>query len=448
MATLEEALQGLNYTGADTGYGIAAQTLGQVAPSLINPYGSTGQALGIGLGSVLLQSLLGYQARQEAARSTLELNSLANQLMTKTTPEARTEFIGGVSDPMNQSRLSTLSTALMQQEAARKINQANKLADLTTAAEFETSPLATQVADLKATREAEAKRKLVQALVPSGSVSTAGAEAAPMPGATEMQQKRDALITRGIAMGMTPNAALEYAEKNTKFETKATGEAGKKIEASRSRGINLEEIAATARAGMEGAGMTGGILAGPRQLASRVAAVVNPNEQEKQDFQKVLDSVKPRIVQILRSPGAVTEMENKLLIGAGPSSNNTPTENARIIAGMETIAQLEQDYADFLEAFVTQKGNSIGADPAWRQYKSEQVFPAGTFNPQRQDWASWMAEKGGVTSIGMANVNAVQQSGAELVSQLKSKYGADWKTKLTDIERTTLKTLVDAAKGQ
>jgi hypothetical protein len=120
MATLEEALQGLNYTGADTGYGIAAQTLGQVAPSLINPYGSTGQALGIGLGSVLLQSLLGYQARQEAARSTLELNSLANQLMTKTTPEARTEFIGGVSDPMNQSRLSTLSTALMQQEAKRK----------------------------------------------------------------------------------------------------------------------------------------------------------------------------------------------------------------------------------------------------------------------------------------------------------------------------------------
>ena len=448
MATLAEALQGLNYTGMDTGYGIAATTLGQMTPQLINPYGSTGQAIGIGLGSVLLQSLLGYQARQQAASDTLELNTLANQMQTLATPQERTDFIGGVSDPMNQSRLSTLSTALMQQETERKLKQAEKLADLTTAAEFEISPLAQQVASTKATREAEAKRELVRALTSGGSASTAGAEGAPMPGATEMQQKRDALITRGIAMGMTPNAALEYAEKNTKFETKATGEAGKKIEASRSRGINLEEIAATARAGMEGAGMTGGILAGPRQLASRVAAVVNPSEQEKQDFQKVLDSVKPRIVQILRSPGAVTEMENKLLIGAGPSSNNTPTENARIIAGMETIAQLEQDYADFLEAFVTQKGNSIGADPAWRQYKSEQVFPAGTFNLQRQDWASWMAEKGGVASIGMANVNAVQQSGAELVSQLKSKYGADWKTKLTDTERTTLKTLVDAAKGQ
>jgi hypothetical protein len=120
MATLEEALAGLNYTGADTGYGIAAQTLNQMTPQLINPYGSTGQAVGIGLGSILLQSLLGYQARQQASRDTLELNSLANQLMKQTTPEARTEFIGGVSDPMNQSRLSTLSTALMQQEAKRK----------------------------------------------------------------------------------------------------------------------------------------------------------------------------------------------------------------------------------------------------------------------------------------------------------------------------------------
>jgi len=125
MATLEEALYGLNFTPAENPYGIAATQIGQLGPRLINPYGSTGQAVGIGLGSILLQSLLGYQARQQASQDTLELNSLANQLMTKTTPEARTEFIGTVSDPMNQARLSTLSTALMQQEATRK-------ADLTT----------------------------------------------------------------------------------------------------------------------------------------------------------------------------------------------------------------------------------------------------------------------------------------------------------------------------
>ncbi len=405
MATLEEALQGLNYTGADTGYGIAAQTLGQVAPSLINPYGSTGQALGIGLGSILLQSLLGYQARQQAAQDTLELNSLANQLMTKTTPEARTEFIGGVSDPMNQSRLSTLSTALLQQEATRKIKQSEKLADLTTAAEFEISPLAEQVASTKARREADAKRELVRALTSGGSAGTVGAEAAPMPGATEMQLKRDALITRGIAMGMTPNAALEYAEKNTKFETKATGEAGKKIEKARSRGVGIEELASKARAGVEGAGMTGGLLAAPRELASKAYAMISPEEQLQRDSQAVLNSIKPDLVAIGRSPGNVTDKETEMLIGAGPSILNTPSENIRLVKGMEQLAQLEQDYADFLESYVQSKGSSVGADAVWRQYKSEQVFPAGVYNPQRQDWQSWMAEKGG-----MAGVSAVPES--------------------------------------
>lgn len=432
MATLEEALQGLNYTGADTGYGIAAKTLGEVAPTLINPYGSTGQAVGIGLGSILLQSLLGYQARQEAARSTLELNTLANSMQGLSTPQARTDFIGGVSDPMYQSRLSTLATALTQQETQRKLKQAEKLADLTSAAEFEISPLAEQVAAAKATREADAKRKLIQALIPSGSASTAGAEGAPMPGATEMQQKRDALIARGITLGMTPGQASEYAEKNLRPDTAATKEAQKKIETSRSRGVNLEEIAATARAGMEGAGMTGGLLGGPRELASKAFAVISPSEQEQRDYQAILDSVRPRMVQMLRSPGAVSDFETRLLMGAGPSSSNTPTENARLIAGMETVAQLEQDYADFLETFVTQKGSSIGADAAWRQYKSEQVFPAGTFNPQRQDWQSWMAEKGGmagVSAIGEmaqgagSDVEAQKEELRRQIAEIKAKLG-------------------------
>jgi hypothetical protein len=126
MATLEEALFGLNTAPLETGYGIAAQQVGQLGPQLISPYSSTGQAVGIGLGSILLQSLLGYQARQEAARTSLETNTLANQLMTLETPKARTEFIGGVDDSLQQSRLSTLATALTQQEQARKADLLTK----------------------------------------------------------------------------------------------------------------------------------------------------------------------------------------------------------------------------------------------------------------------------------------------------------------------------------
>lgn len=124
--TLFDALSGLNTSGAENPYGAAAISLGQVTPQLITPYTSTGRAISISLGSVLLQSLLGYQARQQAARDTLEMNTLANQMMKLQTPEERTSFIGGVDDTLYQSRLSSLATALTSQQAEtqRKLNEA------------------------------------------------------------------------------------------------------------------------------------------------------------------------------------------------------------------------------------------------------------------------------------------------------------------------------------
>jgi hypothetical protein len=67
---------------------------------------------------------------------------------------------------------------------------------------------------------------------------------------------------------------------------------------------------------------------------------------------------------------------------------------------METVANLEADYADFVETYITEKGSSVGADALWRQYKSEQVFPEGKYNPMRADWASWLAERGMSTESG------------------------------------------------
>lgn len=422
MATLEEALAGLNYTGADTGYGVAAQTLNQMTPQLINPYGSTGQAVGIGLGSILLQSLLGYQARQQASQDTLELNSLANQLMTKATPEARTEFIGGVSDPMYQGRLSTLSTALMQQEATRKAKAADKLLDLETAANFELGPLGTQLANRKQGQEVELARARIKGLTSALGNETAGTVSAlpSLESGTLLQTKQDALIARGIQMGMTPNQAAQYAEKNLRVDRKATDTAQKNIEKSRARGIGIEELASKARAGIEGAGMTGGLLAAPRELASKAYAMISPKEQLQRDSQAVLNSIKPDLVAIGRSPGNVTDKETEMLIGAGPSILNTPSENIKLVKGMEQLAQLEQDYADFLEDYVQSKGSSIGADALWRQYKSEQVFPAGVYNSQRQDWNSWMAENAGmvsksaITEPNVANSNSIAALQARL----------------------------------
>ena len=148
---LAEALLGLNVPASQSPYAVGQQAIAQVTPNLITPYTSTGKAIGLSLGSVLLQSLLAYQARSSALQDTLQANSLANQMLKMQTPEERTAFIGQQDvSPVIGSRLSNLATALTLNEQARKVEQANKLADLTTAAQFEMSDLGQQVQKNKA----------------------------------------------------------------------------------------------------------------------------------------------------------------------------------------------------------------------------------------------------------------------------------------------------------
>lgn len=159
---LTEALGGLQTSPLETGYGIATQALAQGSPGLITPYTSPGAAVGIGLGSVLLQSLLGYQARQSALNQSLETNRLANQMLKLETPEARTSFIEQADvSPQIGGRLANLATALTQQELARKTAAANKLLELETAADFELGPKGTEL--FKRKTEAELGKALATA---------------------------------------------------------------------------------------------------------------------------------------------------------------------------------------------------------------------------------------------------------------------------------------------
>jgi|688.fasta_scaffold20549_7 hypothetical protein len=172
---LVNALTGLNYNQQETPWGIAQSSLNTLTPQLITPYTSTGRAVGVGLGSILLQSLLGYQARQQAAQDTLAVNSLANQLQTLETPQARTDFIKGVGDTGYQSRLSNLATALTAQETARKAKAEDKMLELMTGYKAQLSPEGTEVFEReqqslldRALQQAAASRQPQNQQLPTG----------------------------------------------------------------------------------------------------------------------------------------------------------------------------------------------------------------------------------------------------------------------------------------
>jgi len=152
------ALQGMQQSPSETYWGIGQQALGKSLPELIDPvYGDRGTNIGIALGGALVQGLLGYQARQEAAERNLQASQLANALIQLETPEQRTSFIAEAPTEF-QGGLSTLATALTAQKMQRQAKLAEKLAELETAATFELSPLGQEVA----------KNKLKQSVLLSG----------------------------------------------------------------------------------------------------------------------------------------------------------------------------------------------------------------------------------------------------------------------------------------
>jgi hypothetical protein len=188
---------------------------------------------------------------------------------------------------------------------------------------------------------------------------------------TNTKGKRNALIREGIQQGLTPNAAAEYAEKNLASGTAMTKNAIEKLEAARKQAVGLESMASTAEYGIEGAGETGGFFNAPREQASKLYATISPEETQQRAAQAELDRIKPDIIAFSKQAGtgAMSDPEMRVYLGAGPSSDKTPQENQRIIDGIKEAAKITKEYSNFLESYIEDKGDAVGADQAWDQYK-------------------------------------------------------------------------------
>lgn len=379
----DEGLLGvpMSFGIGDTLLGSLGTGLARATPKMISPYASTGTAIGLGLGSVLLQSLLGYQARQQAADRTIELNKLSTPLLGMQTAQERSNYLSGLedTDPLVLSRLGTLSGALSQRDL--DLNQ--KFREMQIERGF--NPLTGQ--------------NIFSQLVPKPLEEIEQDLEGSLFGGETVDQKRQAAVMEGRALGLTPGQLNAYAEDKLLPLTTNIKNARKNLEKLREQNIESENLLATAQAGMEGAGQTGGpsLYRGLRETASSLYQYSptsgGKEEAQQRASQKQLDMVRPKIVQTLRSPGAVSNYETQILIGAGPSSENTRSENEAIIENMRVVTQLNNDYADFKELYISEKGTDLGADVLWQEYKDAEVFREGKFNKNRMPWKQYVVSK-------------------------------------------------------
>jgi hypothetical protein len=112
---LYSALSGLNYSPMDNNWALGAQAVGAGLPTLYNQYQGAGTNFGIAFGGALLQGLLGFQARRQAAEDSIAANQLGLKLLQATTPEARLQIAQSAPDVEMQSRLLGLNTQLQTQ---------------------------------------------------------------------------------------------------------------------------------------------------------------------------------------------------------------------------------------------------------------------------------------------------------------------------------------------
>lgn len=392
------ALQGVQSSPLENYYGMGSTVLGASTPKMINPYGSVGSNLAIALGSVLGQTLLTNFAQEEAAKRSLADAKLAVSLQGLGAAERLGQIENADIGGLRQQRLITLSNALNSQELANRQQKAQQ----EELARVGVEKALAEKFGVPYGEGVDAARQLRESMK-TGRMDV-GATPSKYGAGESLTQRKQKLVQSYIAQGMTANAAGMQAEKDIQFQKGMNENALKTIEKSRQAADAMGSVSATARTALTGAGETGGAIGGLREMASKAYALISPEEQQQRDAQKLYDTIKPNLVLMNKSPGAISDAENKMLIGSGPSPANTPSENEVIINNMEMRADLESQYANFLEDYINDTGSSVGAQRIWDTYKKETVFANGQINydyPRFEDWWSVKTE-GGATPTAAA----------------------------------------------
>jgi hypothetical protein len=82
-----------------------------------------------------------------------------------------------------------------------------------------------------------------------------------------------------------------------------------------------------------------------------------------------------------------------MMIGAGPSSDKTPEQNAVILGTMKTTRDNAAQYADFLDTYLAERGDLLGADQKWTEYMKANPINS----PNRKPWLEYFTEQSGAS---------------------------------------------------
>lgn len=214
-----------------------------------------------------------------------------------------------------------------------------------------------------------------EAQAPSAALPDVPAPDSPLAtGKESTAQKLKAYYQDFVNQGMLPTQAGAAARQQVESEVKANTKTFDEAREAREYGQKLLDMAGTAEAGTAQAGDTGTWMTAKKAYDYVASGLGDQDAEARRTGRQVLGSIAPEVVKINRSPGAVSDFETRLYIGAGPNENQTPETNAILTQKIADLGKLNLDYADFLDAFrEANSGSTVGAQAKWSEYR--QAFP-------------------------------------------------------------------------
>lgn len=243
-----------------------------------------------------------------------------------------------------------------------------------------------------------------------------GAAQAPTPAAAEPDPLRQSLQTgksstderyrelyqQNLEAGIPPTQAATGAKDAIRAELKANVGSVDKAAKSRAYAEELLSLADEAELGVQAAGETGP-LDRLRGLKIKTQTILNDPEAERRlSGRQTLDSIKPKLVKMGRTPGAVSDYEAQMILAGGPTTEKTEITNQTLINNWRELATYNQEYADFLDTYREVNGTISGAEKLWNEYRrtyplfQEGLSKKGTtvkFFPERPSWQEFFINR-------------------------------------------------------
>lgn len=346
---LLQALQALQTTPGETGWGMATTGLAAGLPNMINPYGDRGTNIGVALGGALLTALGAYQARQAAAEQSLEANKLWLGLQGLGSQE-RLAGIERADNPLIQGKLLDVNTQLEAAALAQQLERNKKIAELEAAAKFELGPIGQELEQNKL------KRAVTLAGIQAGQIPSEYKDLFAVPAPTNIDALNIDDTSKELLKSLPPKMQQQAISELVKQKAGQEGSQGAQQQKNAYETVkdlertfrNLDMTAAEFKAASAVPG-TEAELAWSK-LKGSLAALARVSGQTSQlsnvDLEQQLNSIigpqAPVIGMLSGTESIADRIKAKLDMAKQPSSVTAPDEKLQILRQLQAELAAEK----------------------------------------------------------------------------------------------------------